>query len=225
MALASKILRSKARNALMVSAAFLLLLNACKTNREVMTEWTEARQRDTQMEIQAEFAPPSTNQVLGYISWVDRNGPNAVVYLNNAQLHPTTTLLARDRDGLPRALLNPTIYRKKRALGVTLPYGKPSIGDEVILRSAATLPKEWERENYSSTTRPTQHFQFFIPDGKITFDETTTQKHTPPLKEIIISEVKIPKQKNPMPESWGISERKIEVYAPNGGVQILPPKE
>lgn len=122
-------------------------------------------QLKAQVRAQEEFAPPSTNQVLGHISWVDSNGPNAVVYLNNAQLHPVDTLLARDRDGNPHALLHPTLYHKERALGVTLPYGKPSVGDEVILRESAVLPDEWEKDNFTIANPHKQHFPFFIPDN------------------------------------------------------------
>ena len=161
-----------------------------------MAEWDHRKHIQTQEKIQAEFAPASTNQILGHVSWVDSNGPNAVVYLVNGQLRPTTTLVARNRQGDPTALLHPTSYHDDRALGVTLPYGKPSIGDEVILRAVATLPHNREKDNVTKTTITSSSFPFYIPEG------------TGPGAKKIIPEEKTPSQKRIMFESIPISEKK-----------------
>lgn len=139
------------------------LLVGCKTNAEIRQEFDLARP-DVRPNSNVSLAQPSSNQVLGRVVWTSPDNSRAVVYLESSTIDPKRTLVARDKAREPTALLQPSGTRRDNSLGVTVAYGKPLVGDEVLLREAVELPREWGYAPTSDTTAGSDTFPFILPN-------------------------------------------------------------
>lgn len=108
-----------------------LLLVGCKSHgiRELKPEESPAH---TTTEGENVFAPADMPLVLGHVVWCDAPSGRAVVYLSSSLLDLTRPLVARDATQQITGFLTPTSIREDKSLGVSIDYGAPQPGDEVL---------------------------------------------------------------------------------------------
>ncbi len=150
---------------------FLVLMAGCMTNSEVQREFAVREQRIEPKK--NPFVATTSNPVLGRIVWVDTVHKRAVVQLNSNVIDVQRSLVSRNASNEPTGLLQPSGARKDVTLGVTIAYGQPVVGDQVVLREGLELPRSWGSASASESPSNSNVFPFVIPQDKQSFTGNT----------------------------------------------------
>ena len=89
------------------------------------------------------FTNVSKNTVIGNITWLNEDADKVTIRLGSASINVDNFMIARTNANTLTAVLKTTQYKKNRILGAEVVFGRPNVGDQVILRDDVELPEGW----------------------------------------------------------------------------------